>query len=123
MYQAKLLKINEQIEEEVTLEINFLQFVGFAYIRPYKIKINESYPVILSLTILDDPEIVELGEPRTSFEIIKDTYGYVLYGKICDDKIDIGNGIKIQDDIFIENSYLNGKYIKMKIDRLAIEFI
>lgn len=77
----------------------------------------------MSLTILDDTEILELYEPRQTLKRINDTYQYILYGQVCDDTIDIGNGIKIQEDIFRENSYLKGKYIQIKMDRIAIEFL
>lgn len=123
MYKAKLLKLDEFIEEEVLIEINGLQFVGFASICPYKPKINKVYPVKLGLTFLDGPEIIVLDEARHHIERIDKTYGYILCGQVCGDSIDIGNGIKIQDDIFGEYSYLNQQYIKIKVDRLSVEFI
>ena len=54
---------------------------------------------------------------------INNAYEYILYGQVCGGSIDIGNGIKIQDDIFHENSYLDGKYIKIRVDRLSVEFL
>lgn len=123
MYQAKLLKLDEIIEEEVLVEINGLQFVGFASVCPYKLTLNKIYPVKLGLTFLDDPEIIELNEPEYSLKRINKTFKYILRGKICGESIDIGNGIKIQDDIFKEDSYLDKQYVEIKIDRLSVEFI
>lgn len=123
MYQAKLLKLDELIEEEVLVEINGLQFVGFASVCPYKLTLNKIYQVNLGLTFLDGPEIIVLDEAQHNLERIDKTYEYILCGQICGDSIDIGNGIKIQDDIFSENSYLDKQYVKIKADRLSVEFI
>jgi hypothetical protein len=123
MYQAKLLKLDDLIEEEVTVEVNGLQFVGFASVCPYKIMSNMIYPINIGLTFLDGPDIIELHEPQPSLERIDMTYGYILSGQVCGDSIDIGNGIKIQDDIFNESPYLDGQFIKIRVDRLSVEFI
>ena len=123
MYQAKLLKLDDYIEEEVILEINGIEIVGFTSVCPYKLTPNKVYLVDLSLTFLEDSEMIEQCEERYGLEKIDEAYGYMLYGQVCGNAIDIGNGIKIQDNIFSENSYLNGHYIKIKADRLSIKFI
>lgn len=64
-----------------------------------------------------------LDGAQHNLERIDKTYEHILYGQVCGDSIDIGNGIKIQDDIFSENSYLDKQYVKIKVDRLSIEFI
>lgn len=123
MYQAKILKLDELIEEEVLVEVNGLQFVGFASLCPYNLEINKIYPVNLGLTFLDGPEIIVLDGEQHSLERIDNTYEYILYGQVCGDTIDIGHGIKIQDDIFSQNSYLDNQYVKIKAERLSVEFI
>lgn len=123
MYHAKLLKLDEYIEEKVTVEIKGIQFIGFASICPYKVVPNKIYPVELSLTILDDIEIFELNEPQYGLERTNEACGYMVYGQVCGDCIDIGNGLKIQDNIFNEFTYLNSKYVKIRVDRLAVEFL
>jgi hypothetical protein len=123
MYQAKLIRLSNLIEEEVTLEIDGFKIIGFANICPYEIILNQVYPVNISLTFLDGPEIIELDESKHGIERIDNTFRYILYGQVCGNSIDIGKGLKIQDDIFSKSSYLNKKFIRLKVDRLAIEFI
>lgn len=123
MYQAKLLKQDPCIEEKVILEINGMKIIGFSNICPYNIEEGHTYPIEISLTILDDPEITEESGNKYGAEQINNSFQYILFGKVKDNKIDIGNNIKIEDDIFEEASYLNGLFIKIKVDRLAIEFI
>lgn len=123
MNQAKLLKLDEFIEEEVMIEINGVQFMGFSAICPYKIFINKIYPVCVSITILDDPEITELTELKYGLEEIGDAYGYFLYGQVCEDSVDIGNNLKIESDFFKEIPYLLGCFVRIKADRLSVEFL
>lgn len=123
MYQAKLIKVDSHVEEEVSLEVNGLRLVGFASICPYQLTPNNIYPVNISLTILDGYELKEIDKPIYSLERINDTFRYIIQGKICGDSIDLGNGVKIQDEIFEENSYLDEHFIQIIVDRLSIEFI
>lgn len=125
MYQAKLLKLDDSIEEEVLLEINGLQFIGFTNISHYPhLVVNKIYHVNLDLTIFDDPELVILNEPQKGIEKLdKNYYGYILRGQVCGNCIDIGNGIKIQDDMFEEYTYLDTQYVKIKVDRIGVELL
>ncbi len=123
MFQAKLIRLNNIIEEEVTVEINNIQIVGFASVCPYKLDINTIYSVNIELTILDDIELVELDNSQYALERIGDGYSYILCGQVCGNCIDVGHGIKIRDDMFNKISYLDGHFIKIKVDRLSIEFI
>ncbi len=123
MYQARLLKLNKLIEEEVTIDINGVEIVGFVNVCPYKIIPNNVYSVDIHLTFLDGPELIEKEGKRYGLERVGSSYKYILYGKVSGSCIDIGKGIKIEDDIFKQNSYLNGHFIEIRPDRLAIEFI
>lgn len=124
-YQAKILELSDMIEEEVVVDINGLKFTGFASVMPYKVELNKTYPVELGLVILDEEEIIELDDLNEKKELIRigDSFKYTVFGKIYDDTIDVGHDIRIQDDIFHDLSYLKNKYIKIKVDRLAIYFI
>lgn len=51
-YMAYVEKIDELIEEAVTININGVVFTGFSTVCPYKIEEGKSYPVILDITVL-----------------------------------------------------------------------
>lgn len=124
MYIAKLLNRNELLEEEIFIEINSIVIDGFMEICPYEhIYKNKHYPVELYLTFLNSSEFTEIECERYGLEKFGTAFGYILYGKVEGDSINIGNGIKIKDDIFKEYSYLDGKFVKLKVDRIGVEFL
>lgn len=49
VYTALVKRLDSQIEEEVTIEIEDIEFTGFAFICPYKIEVGKSYPVTMEL--------------------------------------------------------------------------
>jgi hypothetical protein len=47
----------------------------------------------------------------------------MLFGKVSDGAVDIGKGIKIADEYFKENTYLEGSFVKVAADRITIDFL
>lgn len=123
MYKAKLLQLSETFGEEVAIEINGMNIIGFIEGCPYRIIPGNVYPINLSLTILDDPNIIVLSEPKQAIEHIKGKFSYIIYGKVIKNAIETVNNIVIEDDFFSQNSYLEEKYIKLNVDRISIEFL
>lgn len=121
-YNAKLLALSDSIEEEVTIDIKGVVIVGFSTVCPYRISPGKVYPVGLSLTFLDGEDI-EVSEEKYSLERIGDTYRYTLFGKVIDGALDVGNNIKIDDEYFKENSYLEGSFVKVIVDRISVDFL
>ncbi|MBQ4880116.1 hypothetical protein J8M21_23165 [Pseudoalteromonas luteoviolacea] len=48
-YNAKVLGLNSDIEEEVTLEVNGIELTCFAGVCPYKLTIGQEYPVTFEM--------------------------------------------------------------------------
>jgi hypothetical protein len=122
-YNAKLLSLSTSIEEEVTVDIAGSVIVGFSTVCPYKISANNIYPVELGLTFLEGEEIDEVSEEKYGLERVGDTYQYMLFGKVSDGAVDIGKGIKIADEYFKVNTYLEGSFVKVAADRITIDFL
>ena len=123
VYQGKLLAIDPSVIEEVTIEVNGLRIVAFS--DNYGVEINKTYQLELDFFLGDDDELnlVEISEPKYGLIRRGDSFSYEVYGKVIDDCIDIGNEIKIQDELFNEFSYLNNKFIKFNVIRLGVTFI
>lgn len=51
MYTAKVIALNENIEEEAIISINNVEFTSFVSFTPYKIEIGKEYPVDITLHI------------------------------------------------------------------------
>lgn len=120
---AKIKKLNANIEEEVTLEINNIEFTAFANICPYNIELEKSYPVLIGFTILDDLLIREYKERKKDMERIGTGYEYYLRGLLQRDSIDAGIVIDDEDEYFSEYPELIGKNVELKVDRISVEFL
>jgi len=122
MIMAKVKKIDENIEEEVTLLIDQIEVVCFASVCPYAIKNGGEYPVSMTLNIFCDYNLRESKDEQSSLRRIGNSFSYIVTGRICDDILDAG--IKFVDDVFLSDyGYLNGKMVSMQVDRIDVEFL
>lgn len=86
-YFALVKGLDPHIEEEVTLEIQGIEFTGFAFICPYEIEVGERYPVSIRFTILDGLEIREICDSRKEFERIGSSFKYYIRGILNEDSV------------------------------------
>ncbi len=119
---ALISKLSEDIEEEVTIKIDNVEFVAFANILPYELEIGKSYEVLVGITILDDFEIHEINFESKEIMSIDNTFKYLIRGFVKESGI-IDAGIIIEDEIFKEYQYLIGRYIEVEVDRINVEFL
>ncbi|MFP5304030.1 hypothetical protein R2R70_22895, partial [Cobetia sp. SIMBA_158] len=68
VYDCFVKRLDPQIEEETTIEINGIEFTGFADICPYEIEEGKSYPVSIGFTILDELIIHEIPIEKKEIE-------------------------------------------------------
>lgn len=118
---ANIIKLDEHIEEEATIEVNNIELVTFVSYTPYQIQVNQQYPVEISL-FMDEIDIKESEVKAKSLIRERETFGYIVNGLLNDNgQLDVG--FLIEDDVFEEYQYLYGKYITLKADRIDSEFI
>ena len=122
-YDATVLKIDEDIEEQVLLGVQRYHITCFASVCPYPIKVGEKYRVKFYLFVADEfcpNEVHDDAAPAMTQD--GNGFRYNLIGKLTGNILDCG--IKIEDDVFTEQyGYLNGKKIKVSVDRLDVEFL
>lgn len=120
IYNAKVLGLNPDIEEEVTLEVNGIELTCFAGMCPYELNIGQEYPVTFEM--LDFELTEQESAEETSTTRVDSTYAYKLLGRLNGGTIDAG--IKIWDD-FLESdyAYLDGQFICLCVERLDVEFL
>lgn len=123
VYTALVKRLDPQIEEEVTIEIEGVEFTGFAFICPYKIEIGKSYPVSIGFTILNELIIHAIQEKKKEIERIGLGYDYYIRGLLHEDTIDAGLVFTDDDEYFSDYPELMNKYIEIKVDRISIEFL
>lgn len=120
IYNAKVLGLNPDIEEEVTLEVNGIKLTCFAGMCPYELNIGQEYPVTFEM--LDFELTEQESAEETSTTRVDSTYAYKLLGRLNGGTIDAG--LKICDD-FLESdyAYLDGQFICLCVERLDVEFL
>jgi len=123
VYTALVKRLDPQIEEEVIIEIEGIEFTGFAFICPYKIEVGKSYPVSIGFTILNELMIREIQGEKKEIERIGLGYEYYIRGLLHEDKIDAGLVFTDEDEYFFDYPELMDKYIEIKVDRISIEFL
>ncbi|MGG2134687.1 hypothetical protein AB1284_25870 [Bacillus sp. S2(2024)] len=122
-YIAYVEKIDELIEEEVTINISGVVFTGFSTVCPYKIEEGKSYPVNLDITVFDDIEINKGIDGVKNLKRIDNSFKYRISGILNREFIDAGIIITDADENFLEYSEYFNKYVEIEVDRINIEFL
>lgn len=124
MYKAKLLSLNDQDEYEVTLEINGIDLICFAVVCPYYVEAGKTYPVELTLYVLDGIVPKEAEEECYKIEKVDEkSFRYLLTGKLIGKRLDLGK-LSIEDDEYFEGEYrFDGKFIQLDAHAIKVEFL
>jgi len=118
---AKVISLDENVEEEAVIQINNIEFVTFIAYAPYPIQTNKQYSVEISFFV-DEVEIQENNEDIKGLIRNDETFEYNINGYLNDNgQLDVG--FLIEDDIFEEYQYLYGRYVTLKVDRINSEFV
>ncbi|MFD2698986.1 hypothetical protein ACFSVM_00760 [Paenibacillus shunpengii] len=122
-YIALVKGLDPHIEEEVTLEVQGIEFTGFAFICPYEIEVGKEYPVTIGFMILDGLEIREICNSKKELKRIGTSYNYYIRGILNEDSIDAGIVISDDDEYFANYPDLIGKAVEFQVDRISVEFL
>ncbi|MDR2940783.1 MAG: hypothetical protein LBV08_10785 [Clostridiales bacterium] len=126
-YSVQVKGFNKNIEEEILVQIDNVRLSCFVTNWGIDIEVNKFYDADIGVTILDDLKIYQQTDHIVGFEQINDTFAYFIYGKFDFDSrtIDAGAVIEFdQDEVDLSDySYLDGKYISAKVDRITLAFV
>lgn len=123
-YYALVLALDDNIEEEVTLSVVGYEITCFAGICPYEIYVGKKYPVLFNFEIFNSYKVEELENESVGFERIGDTFAYWIKGRLDIDRGVIDCGIRFEDEFLLPDyGYLDGKFIRLKVDRIDVEFL
>ena len=121
VYNAIVKKINSDIEEEITVIINDVEFVGFVNTYPYAIEQRKMYPVSIAIIVLDEFKIKSINTSLKEFERINDGFSYKLRGVLRKNGV-LESKIGIQDEILIDYAYWYDKFVEIEVDRIELIF-
>lgn len=123
IYQALVLRLDEDIEEEVLLQIGDIRLTCFANVCPYLIKENKTYPIEFHLNFFDLCRIEEVSENEApSIVRVGNDFAYVIIGQLEGEHLK-SRGLVFEDEILGRDfKYLSGKMVRLNVDRLEVEF-
>lgn len=124
IYQALVLRVDEVIEEEVMLRFANHELTCFASVCPYPIDVGSSYPVELHPLVFADYSVTELADDtQPSVTRVNTGFSYVVTGKLSGNNLE-SSGLVFEDEVLQRDfSYLDGKMIAMRVDRMDVEFL
>lgn len=124
IYQARVIALNDNIEEEVALQIDSVRLTCFANICRYRVEEGKSYPVQLELLMLDDYDVMESPDDAgPDFVESGKGFAYLVQGKLNGRYLEAG-GLVFEDEVFQRDfGYLDGKRVTVKADRIDVEFL
>ena len=124
IYSAEVMRLSNDVEEEVDLRINGVNITCFISICPFQIREHAIYKVALTPFIFDDYFICEASkESVPSLVKVKTDFSYEVIGELTDNRLNAGC-IVLEDDILLSDyGYLDGKMVLWMVDRIDVEFI
>jgi hypothetical protein len=124
IYQAKVLHLDEDVEEEVVLQVGGVELTCFACVCPYAIEVGLSYMVELHPVVFGDYVVTELiGDTAPAVARVGNSFTYVITGQLSGGSLECG-GLIFEDEVLQRDfGDLDGKTIAMTVDRIDVEFL
>lgn len=117
-----LIKKLYKDEEKVTVESNGVEVTCFAVYCPYKIEEGKKYSAEFDFVVFDEYEVSEIHNRNSGIEYTGKAFSYLLIGKLEGSRLNAGI-IFDDENLLSDYSFLDGKYVQVKADRLDISFI
>ena len=123
IYSSKILRLDDNIEEEAVLLIEGVSLTCFVNVCPYPIKEELVYPVDLHLWSLEGLELAEALENEPSAICrIGTGFSHSLTGRLNKGRLEVGALVFEEPEFSDEFQYLEGKMVRIIADRLVAEF-
>lgn len=121
LYQVRVVRLDEHIEEEVDIEVAGHLITCFAGISPYPLTVGETYQGTLSLWAADGLVLSETQDDAVGFMKIGNRFRYRIVGFLKGTTLNAG--VLFEDDVFATDyRHLDGKRVCAEVDRVQIEF-
>jgi hypothetical protein len=122
VYQAKVVRLGDVVEEEVELLIQGRRLVCFSSVYSSAPREGQIYSVSLELMVIEDFKIEEIEETTPSILRIGNGFAYELRGRLLGDTLDVG--IVFREDAFLSCfGHLEGRFVSVRVDRIDVEFL
>ena len=120
--KARVLALNEHVEEDVTLLIEGTVINCFISYCLNEIEVGKSYDVELTLNIPDDYQIQKVEPRKTLAEKAGRGYSYFLYGELRNDLFFTFTSLKVEG-VHYDHPDCNDHFIKLEVERIDVAFL
>ena len=121
-YYAKLVSLNEDVEEEAIFSFGEYNICCFIDYSPIKLEIGNIYLIDLGVRFLDDELIEQSNNRKYSLKRKGNSFQYEMNGYLFEDNFILSNLI-FQDELFYDYSYLENVFVKIQPDRITVSII
>lgn len=119
--QVKVVRIDQDVEEEVVVEVDGQLLTCFANVCPYPITAGQSYPATLSLWAADGIVLRDAGHESPGILRVGDGFRHKVVGALHGTVLDAG--VPFEDEMFArEYQWLDGHLVVADADRIEIAF-
>lgn len=120
-YNVVVVEVGDNVEEEVVLLVAGTLVKCFVNYCPEGIVVGDSYEVEFSINFPDGDYVILSGEEKAAVESIGSGFSCFVYGYL--DGSIFRSFIDFPDqEIHYEYPGLNEKYIKVKVERINVNF-
>ena len=119
--RVRVVALNDQIQEDITLLIEGTIINCFISYCPYQIEVGKFYDVELTINIADDYVIERVEPSGVLAEKIDPGYSYILYGELCDERFLTFTSLS-DEGIHYDHPELNGSFVKLTVERIDASF-
>ena len=119
--KAKILKLNDNIDEDVTLLIEGIVINCFISYCPYEIQVGDTYDVELMMNLADDLKVERVELRKILIERLGHGYSYLLYGNLHNDILLSFTALNAEG-IHYDHPECNGQFIKLEVERIDVSF-
>ena len=122
LYECKIKKLDNAIEEAVLIEVNGYELYCFISYCPFKIVENKYYEIELSYEILND-YVLDKSNSNVGFRKIDDSFRYEIIAELKNNCLILPNIQFEEDEYLINYSYLDNCLVALLVDRISVSFI
>ncbi len=123
IYSSKILRLDDNIEEEALLLIEGASLTCFVNVCPYSIMEDQVYPVDLHLWSMEGLELAEaLESDPCGISRIGTGFSHSLTGRLNKGQLEVGSIVFEEPEFADEFQHLEGKKVRIIADRLIADF-
>lgn len=119
---AKIVDIDDVINEEIMISIGEFTLVCFCGYMPKAFDKNKIYLCEIDLDFFDNEILEEAKGNNVRIERDGNGFNYTLYGYYSHGSLFL-NGLYFDDEFLLDYGYLDNKFVQIKVSRINLNIL